>query len=288
MNTLANELRKIRPDELPIRKIGSPLENHEALSSDGNSITCKRCGKTRAVKAYSKIYRISYWNPVLEDGYGCDCDRKAAYERYHREYATKIKEVYTQEKYMGVSKGYLKDSSFYGDFFKTLPERIKAPARDVLSYCKNFSTERTTGLYVYSDKAGLCKTSMMACARNFLLDKGIPCILTNVAEISDAYRDDRELFWSYVNVVVLIIDDIGIQDPSKTKAAYMGLICDAMYELLNARMLRKTDPTLFTSNFTINELQNKRGFTMQIADRIRGMVMDNIIEVKGESIRGTE
>jgi hypothetical protein len=36
------------------------------------------------------------------------------------------------------------------------------------------------------------------------------------------------------------------------------------------------------------ELQNKRGLTMQIADRIRGMVMDNIIEVKGESIRGAE
>lgn len=269
-----------------LRKLNDPLRDGERYADGGNLIVCTKCNKPKWAKTYSHIGRFHYWTQIFDDGFGCDCDRAIKKRQIEEENAAAIKRIYTSDKYMAVSKGYLRDCSFNDEFVKGLPERIKTHVRSLFTYCRDYQRSKDTGFYIYSDNAGLFKTSMMACARNMLLDKGVPCILTNVADIADAYQNDRDMYWNYVNVEVLIIDDIGIQDPKKTKASYMGLICDSLYELLNARMHRKGEPTLFTSNYSPHELETQRGLSMQIVDRIRGMITNNIYHVEGESIRG--
>lgn len=266
-----------------IRLVGDALLASEHLSASGNEIICDVCGKVKRSRVRSVFLRKDYWG--LADGsHGCACEEKARSERFLKEDADRITRIYTDPKYMGVSKGYLSYCRFTDPFYAKQEENIRTAMRQVYSYCKKFSDNRHTGIYLHSFGPGLCKTSMMACARQMLLDMNVPCILTNVEEIVNAYSSDRELFNSYRDVSVLIIDDIGIQDPKESWGTDMGKVNNALYELLNARMLAQNNPTLFTSNYRIEELLD-RGIKPQTVDRVRGLTKGNVIKISGTSVR---
>ena len=265
-----------------VRFVGDSLLQNEYLSDDGSTIYCQACNKAKFVKTKSSFCNAYYWS--IANGVGCDCDRAKRLKKYGAENKNKFTEVYKQTKFMGVSKGYLKNCNFNDYFYANLPDHIKRPMRFVWNYCNKFSECRNKGMYIYSLGPGLCKTSMVACARNYLLEQGISCILTNISEISDAYQNDSALYDIYEYVDVLIIDDIGIQDPKELLPSAMGKINNSIYELLNTRMLSNDKPTFFTSNYSIEELL-ERGFLPQTVDRIRGIASDNVLKLCGRSIR---
>ena len=283
METLSGTIRKL--DVLRnagIVFIGDPIPENTVPSEDGATLYCTVCGRPKYTSVRSHLCKGEYW--TVTDGVGCNCDKERRLKAFDAEKAARIKEIYNQPKYLGVSKGYLADCMFDDEFYRNLPNHIKMPMKFIRSYCSDFKKNKNKGLYIYSLGPGLCKTSMVACAKNFLNEKGVGCILTNIAEITDAYQYDRELFASYVDVEALIIDDIGLQDPKELLPSAMGKINNALYELLNTRMLKKDCPTLFTSNYSIEELL-ERGFIPQTVDRIRGIVYANILMLSGPSLR---
>lgn len=265
--------------------VGDDLGGDIEISADGKSAICKKCGEIRMVKERSMLLGTEIWTKDHGTLRGCACDRMEIEEFLKRQQADDIKRIYMDEKYMSVSKGYLSYCKFEDDFYKRLPEGTKEALRQVYGYAKSLiKGEIVNGLYLYSLGPGLCKTSAMACLRNMLLDNAKPCILTNVEEISTAFTSNPEMYASYKNVDVLIIDDIGIQDPKETWSTDMGKVNNSLYELLNTRMLKENTPTLFTSNYSIHELL-ERGLKPQTVDRIRGIAKKNIMKVSGSSVR---
>lgn len=265
-----------------VRFVGDSLLENEYLSEDESTIYCKVCGKAKLAKTKSSFCKAYYWS--IFEGVGCDCDKERRQKAYNAEKKNKFVEIYKQTKFMGVSKGYLRNCNFNDYFYADLPDHIKRPMKFVWSYCNKFSECKNKGIYIYSLGPGLCKTSMIACARNYLLEQGISSILTNIAEISDSFQNDSALYDIYKEVDVLMIDDIGIQDPKELLPSAMGKINNSIYELLNTRMLNNDKPTFFTSNYSIEELL-ERGFLPQTVDRIRGIVSNNVLKLCGRSIR---
>ena len=264
------------------RFVGDPLKATERLSEDGCKIICSICNEPRFIARHSSLMHKDIWS---FNDQGCRCDRESLAESVKKERIEQIRAVYRKEEYMRISKGYLSYCGFSDDFYKRQPENIRQTMMQVKAYCKFVvDGKRDKGLYLYSSGPGLCKTASMACARNLFLDNGIPAILTNIEEIVEAFLGSCEMFDIYCDVDVLIVDDIGIQDPKELMPSNMGKINNALYELVNNRMLQRDKPTLFTSNFTINELLD-RGYKPQTVDRIRGIVGDYIMKISGSSIR---
>lgn len=271
-----------------IRFLGDRLQKDERLSESGNEIYCTKCGEMKLENRYSRLVRAQVWMTPESNRDGCRCEREARRKEWEREYAECVSRAYRDDRYMRVSKGYLSYCEFADDYYKAQSDAIRQALRQVYLFCTNYLKERgSNGLYVYSLSPGLCKTSMLACARNFFLSKAVPAVLTNVEEIVGAYSSDPELFRTYADVDVLIVDDIGIQDPKESWATEMGKVNNSLYELLNTRMLKEGRPTLFTSNFSIPDLLD-RGIKPQTVDRIRGIVNGNVMKISGQSVRGTE
>ena len=271
-----------------LRFFGDALKQDERLSESGNEIYCTKCGELKLEKRYSRLVRDWMWMLPESNRDGCRCEREARQREWERQHAGWVSRVYRDDRYMRVSKGYLSYCEFTDDYYKKQSDAIVQAMRQVYAFCNNYLKNReSNGLYVYSLSPGLCKTSMMACARNLFLERAIPSILTNVEEIVEAFNGDSELFRAYEDVDVLIIDDIGIQDPKESWGTEMGKVNNSLYELLNSRMLKDGKPTLFTSNFSIPELL-ERGIKPQTVDRIRGIVNGNVMKISGQSVRGTK
>ena len=271
-----------------VRFLGDSLGEDERLSESGNEILCSKCGEVKLENRYSKLLRTQVWLRPESNRDGCRCERETRQMQWERQYSGWVSRVYRDDRYMRVSKGYLSYCEFTDDYYKKQSDAILQALRQVYAFCTNYLRDReSNGLYVYSLSPGLCKTSMMACARNLFLEKATPSILTNVEEIVEAFTGDLELFRAYEDVDVLIIDDIGIQDPKESWGTEMGKVNNSLYELLNTRMLKGGKPTLFTSNYSIPELLD-RGIKPQTVDRIRGIVNGNVMKISGQSVRGTK
>ena len=129
-----------------------------------------------------------------------------------------------------------------------------------------------------------------ACNPEYYQDK-MTCLFVSVPELLDQIRqsfklpndignDDREypaehaLMCKYKNVDVLVLDDIGVEKPSDWVFMTLYLIINHRYEH------EKT--TIFTSNFSLEELAKRLGDT-RLTSRIGGWC--KIVEVKNKDFR---
>ncbi|MDQ0208082.1 primosomal protein DnaI [Alkalicoccobacillus murimartini] len=148
------------------------------------------------------------------------------------------------------------------------------------------------GLYFYG-KFGVGKTYLMGAIANELKERNIE---TFIIYTPDFFREMRQsigdgTFQEKLDAVkkakVLILDDIGAETTSSwTRDDVLGAI-------LQHRMLEKL-PTLFTSNYDYDELENHLSYSdkggteelkaMRIMERIKHYT--KVITVKGENRRG--
>lgn len=176
-------------------------------------------------------------------------------------------------------------NSFDINVYSTEEFRVKSATakKAAVNFIKNYEKfkEEGKGLYFYSEIKGSGKTRLMASIGNALIKTkriGVKYVTTIdlLNEIKKTFNKDSnisesELLEAIKQVEVLILDDVGVEDPS-------AWVKTTFYSILNGRMISKK-VTLFTSNSTIDELRHD--------DRIRNRIEKMAIPVHfpEESIR---
>ncbi|MCI9174429.1 MAG: ATP-binding protein [Lachnospiraceae bacterium] len=172
---------------------------------------------------------------------------------------------------------------------RELAEMAKTIAKRYVELFDEIQETNAKGLYFHSGVKGSGKTRLAVSIANDLISlKGIPAKFSTTIQILDQIkntwgerargcdeinqaRTEESLIRDIVSVPVLIVDDIGVEQPK-------DWINERFYNILNGRMIEKRI-TIFTSNYRIEELQ----LDDRIVSRIDKMALP--IEFPAESVR---
>lgn len=156
-------------------------------------------------------------------------------------------------------------------------ERVSRICRN---YAENFETmlAEGKGLLLFGS-VGTGKTFGAACIANALIDKGIPCLVTNFARLVNSIsgmREKQDYLDSLDRYDLLVIDDLAAERDTE----YMGEI---VQNIIDARY-RAKKPLIVTTNLTADELKRPADMRRQrIFSRLFEMCIP--IEVQGADRR---
>ena len=160
-------------------------------------------------------------------------------------------------------------------------------------FCANWYEveERGLGMYLFGP-SGTGKTELTACICNYLLEKKVTVLVTNFLEVSKRLRSafttgqetEEEIIKRFAEVALLIIDDIGTEKVVKGESE--TFMQERIYDIINRRYVNMK-PTIFTSNYSIEELINERGVIQKTVDRINEM-SSAVMRLEGSSYRSTK
>lgn len=128
------------------------------------------------------------------------------------------------------------------------------------NYVEHFDEFRKNGkgLLLFGD-VGTGKTFLAACVANALIDKGVPCLVTNFARIANTvqglFEGRQEYYDSLAKFPLLVLDDLS----AERKTEYMQEI---VFNVIDARYRAKL-PLIVTTNLTREELMNPADITNQ-------------------------
>ena len=144
------------------------------------------------------------------------------------------------------------------------------------------------GIYIFGD-TGTGKTHLTACMVNELINQHFQVLFTNFFEISKMIRStfnksnvsENEYIDRLATIDFLFIDDLGTERVQSGESDLW--LQEKIFDVLNKRYNNKK-PTIFSSNHSLNELINDRGFMKKTVDRIAEM-STRIYKVEGQSYR---
>lgn len=139
--------------------------------------------------------------------------------------------------------------------------------------------EKGKGILLFG-KVGRGKSFLAACVGNYLIERGIPALMTDFARIERESNRDfskrQEYFDALNNFPLLILDDLG----TERDTAYMNEI---VYTVIDSRA-KAGLPTIVTTNLTAEELKSPANLTNQrIFSRLLGICIP--VEVVGDDRR---
>ena len=209
------------------------------------------CGKCDTPKqCFVEIFGTIRTPPCL-----CKC---AAEARQQEEEARKQREFYERvQRYrsMGFPESEMANWNFAADD-GTNPQMVTA----MQNYVQHFETFRKDGkgLLLFGS-VGTGKTFLAACVANALIDKGVPCLVTNFARIANTVQglfEGRQEYYDSLNKFpLLVLDDLS----AERKTEYMQEI---VFNVIDARYRAKL-PLIVTTNLTREELQQPADITYQ-------------------------
>lgn len=173
-----------------------------------------------------------------------DARRKEEEEVKRREYRDRINRMRTK----GFPESNMLDWTFANDDGAN-PKISKI----ALSYVENFDKmlDLGKGLLLFGT-VGTGKTYFAACICNALIDRGIPCLMTNfsrlVNTISGMYEGKQDYIDSLNRYKLIVIDDFA----SERNTEYMNEI---IMNVIDSRY-RAGLPTIITTNLTADEIKN--------------------------------
>ena len=272
------EILNRQPKPFDINDFGG-LREDEYIKDD--FIWCKKCHTKRLWRSPDGTVAVRCI---------CHCEQEAINEeeRQEKEQA-RLRKIEKLKKASLIGVRY-KDVTFettetgHNDTFDNAYNRCK-------KYCDVADNVLADGLgiYLYGDK-GTGKTHLTACMANALMQDGKQVLFTNFAEIAKmikgTFGNARESEADYINRIAnidfLFIDDLGTE---RVQAANGGdlWLQEKIFDVLNKRYNNRK-PTIFTSNYTLQELITERGIMDKTVDRIVEM-SHAVIKVEGKSYR---
>ena len=266
-------------NEMISRLIPMNIEN-TYVGEDG-LLYCTKCHTRRCTK--EPVPMFGKRMPVT-----CDCMKEAERKEKEREEQ--------EEKLRKLDK--LRGASLLGDRYKHTtfentdldrPEDFRKAFQRCRKYCQiaEQALENGYGMYIYGD-SGTGKTHLTASMCNELMDQYRQCLFTNFFEISKLIRStwngntDSELVVRRIcEVDFLFLDDLGTE--ILTKNGEDNWLQGQVFDIINKRYNNKK-PTIFSSNYSMNELIEDRGMMKKTVDRI-GEMSTAMIRLSGESYR---
>ena len=251
--------------------------NPEEEYIEDNIIYCKNCNTPRMCEGlFGRMVRCI-----------CKCqaeerDREEELER-RRQMQIRIDEIKKTsllgEKYRDVSFDNTDTSN--EEFYK------------IFSRCKKYCEvadkvlNRGIGIYLFGTK-GTGKSRLTACMANKLMDNYYTVLYTNFSEISKYIRGtfnkrnetEYEFLERLTSIDFLFIDDFGTELVTKNDQDLW--LQEKVFEVVNKRY-NNNKPIIFTSNYSLRELYEKRGVADKTIDRINEMC--ELMKLNGDSYR---
>ena len=258
-----------------------PMNIDDTYVGDDGLLYCTKCHTRRCTKDIVKPFGKRM--PVT-----CDCMKEAERKEKEREAQ--------EEKLMRLDK--LRGASLLGDRYKDTtfdntdldrPMDFQKAYQRCRKYCQipDQALEHGYGLYIYGD-SGTGKTHLTACMCNELMAQMRQCLFTNFFEISKLIRstwngnaDGENMVKRICEVDFLFLDDLGTE--MVTKNGEDNWLQGQVFDIINKRYNNKK-PTIFSSNYSMNELIADRGLMKKTVDRI-GEMSTAMIKLTGESYR---
>lgn len=230
------------------------------------------CGKCHTAKQT----RVEFMGKVRTPYCICKCRKEELdaeqREREHRERMERIKRLRS----MGFPESEMQTWTFAND-----DGNNSKISKIAMNYVDNFSEmrKRGKGLLFYGT-VGTGKTFTAACIANALIDRGIPCLVTNFARLVNTihgmYDGKQEYIDGLNRFDLIVIDDLAAERDTEYMNEIVQNIIDCRY--------RSGLPTIITTNLSAEEIKNPADVRKQ-RTYSRLLEMTIPVEVKGKDRR---
>ena len=258
-----------------------PMNTDNTYVGEDGLLYCTKCHTRRCTKDI--VQPFGKRMPV-----SCECMKEA--ERKEKEREAQEEKLKKLDRLRGASLlgDRYKDTTFDKTDLDRPADFLKAFQR-CQRYCQipGQALEHGYGMYIYGD-SGTGKTHLTACMCNELMSQMHQCLFTNFFEISKLIKStwngnaDSELVVRRIcEVDFLFLDDLGTE--ALTKNGEDNWLQGQVFDIINKRYNNKK-PTIFSSNYSMNQLISDRGMMAKTVDRI-GEMSTAMIKLGGESYR---
>ncbi len=215
------------------------VNDGDYYNEDGVLI-CGVCGEPKTV-------RDEYYNGRFVK-IQCRCEREAEAEAEEKE---------RQAKHIKTVKALREESGIPARFTKATFDTatVNKGNKSQFDYCRKYAEEfgkwgdGPNGILM-TGKVGTGKTFAAACIGNYLLEKEVEVVMSNVITILDEFRNPEKssssLFNKLVSADLLILDDLGAEHST-------DYAIERLYSIINERYVRN-NPTIVATNLTFDTM----------------------------------
>lgn len=229
------------------------------------------CGKCHT----KKQTRVNIGGETITPMCLCKCES----ERFERERAEQKKKQLMEERDRMRSVGF-PDSEMRKWRFE-LDDGSNAHASSICKkYVEHYDEMRKRGKgIIFHGPVGTGKTFLAACVANALIDRNIPCLVTNFSRVTNTLfstSEKQEYLDSLNRYDLLVIDDLAAERDTEYMQEMVFSVIDSRY--------RSKKPMIVTTNLTADELKRPAEIKKQrIFSRLFEMCI--AIEVNGRDRR---
>lgn len=180
-------------------------ENDGDYRDEDGVLICGKCGKPKELKRPAQ-----YGGGVVR--VNCDCDNRARKAEEERKKQEALYNLIDRLRKMGITdRAYLK-RTFQSDDKRNL---------EISNFCQNYvhnwdsNRANNQGVLFYGDTGG-GKSFYACCIANALIDRGVPALVTRLSDLVKNRTDEKAPDIDLNQFELIIIDDLGVENPSQT------------------------------------------------------------------------